>query len=241
MEVSKLNRRSFLAFGGAALAATSALASGLPSPKSMAAMLPPITDVPKKKVLLIGDFVKKRYQTRVMDMLSEKAEIISPMENCGNSMDVLRNMEGWIKKYDPDIVHVNTGFEDIRTLYYGSNENLLSKKAYERNVYNLLDMIYIFSEKAVPVWATITPINEEVLAAEKLKLKDFSIFADDITEYNSRALKACKRLKVTVNDLYTVVNYSGGNSLFDQNGIDFNRKGNESIARAVVTQIENFI
>jgi lysophospholipase L1-like esterase len=239
MEVSKLNRRSFLALGGAALAATTALASSLP--KNTSDLAPPIVDAPKKKVLLIGDFVKKRYQTRVMDMLSEKAEIISPLDNCGSSMDVLRNMEGWIKKYDPDIVHVNAGFEDLRTIYYGSSENLVNKKTYERNVYNLLEMIYLFSEKAVPVWATITPINEEVLAAEKLKVKDFSIFADDITEYNAKALRACKKLKVTVNDLYTVVNYSGGNSLFDENGIDFNRKGNESIARAVVTQIENFI
>jgi lysophospholipase L1-like esterase len=197
--------------------------------------------IPEKIVMLIGDGSKLAYEKKVAGMLRERARVISPAVNCGNSLDVMRRMEFWLKEYNPDVVHFSTGVEDVRSLYYGTYENMVPRKFYKRNIRNIIEIVYAFSSKAIPIWSTITPVNDERVVVTKATVKDFTIFNDDVLDYNRDALKVCKQFKVVVNDLYESVEYSGSDSLLDASGYTLNAKGRDTVAKSIASQIENYL
>lgn len=231
MQAGRFTRRSFLALSTGALAVTKAFGKAEHPEKQQA----------RKKVLLIGDFIKAGYQSRLEELMRGRAELISPVENCGTSVEVLRHLEKWLKQYDPDVVMVNCGFEDIRTLYYGTYETMVPLRHYERNVKNLLDMAYLFSSKVVPVWITTTMVQEDRHSAAKARIRDYSIFNDDVIEYNKTAVKLCRRQKVPVVDLYNAMALNSPDALLESDGYRLSAMGVEIMARAVYTQMENYL
>ena len=203
---------------------------------------PPLaTPIPKKKVLLIGDYMKKHYEEKVREMLHEKADVFSPAENCGNTVDVMRSMPGWLKKYDPDIVYISCGFEDIRSVFYGSLDNLVPIKYYKRNVRNILEGVFMFSTKAVPLWATMTPINDERQGEAKSKTQDYSLFNDDVMNYNNAAQRVAKQYKVSIVDLYNALSISNPDSFLNETGFLLNGNGADATARMVAQHIDNYL
>jgi len=235
MERNRFTRRSFLALTTGALAAAKALGN----PKPVDTETP--TEQPVKKILVVGDYIKAGYLKRFETLIGNRAEVISPMENCGNSIDIVSNMEKWLEQYDPDVVLISSGFEDCRTIYYGSCENLVPKKYYAHNIKNILDFCYLFSTKAVPIWATATFISDDKHVAAKAKERDFTIFNDDVLEYNRAAITVCKKLKVPVVDLFNVMSYSNPDALVENDGYHLNVKGNDTIAKALADQVGNYL
>ena len=229
--VEQYSRRSFLALG-AALVPAVALATG---PKLA------VSEAPRKKVLLIGDYMKKYYEEQVRDLLKERAEVVWPTENCGNTIDVIRNMEGWVKKFDPDVIYIAAGFEDIRTVYYGSFDNMVPLKFYKRNVRNILEGVFMFSNRAIPIWACMTPINDEKQGEAKSKTKDYSIFNDDVIDYNAAAQKVAKQYKVSVVDLYSAIAYNNPDLYLNETGFLLNSKGAATTAKTIAQHIENYL
>src|SRR5262245_49673767 len=63
-----------------------------------------IADEPAKlpKVVLIGDSIRLGYGPEVAKKLEGKAIIISPGANGGDSSNVLKNLDGWAVKEQPD-------------------------------------------------------------------------------------------------------------------------------------------
>ena len=229
--MERYSRRSFLALGAALVPAV-----------ALATRAEPIgSETPRKKVLLIGDYMKKHYEDKVREQLKDKAEVISPTENCGNTVDVMRNIEGWVKLYNPDIIHISCGFEDIRTVYYGSYDNIVPLKFYKRNVRNILEGIFMFSEKAVPLWATMTPINDERQGEAKAKTKDYSLFNEDVLNYNNAAQRVAKQYKVSVVDLFNTINYSNPDAYLNETGFLLNTKGADTTAKMIASHIENYL
>ena len=68
----------------------------------------------RPKVILIGDSIRMGYQEVVWHELSDIADVWAPMENGGNSENVLNHMETWVLSRTPDIVHLNCGLHDIK-------------------------------------------------------------------------------------------------------------------------------
>lgn len=226
-----MNRRFFLQ----TLAASSAIS------QSVAAFAPPETKVAKKKILIIGDYIKNSYVKKLAEIMADRAEIITPEENCGNSLDVLRQLEGWLKKYDPDLVAINTGFEDMRTIYYGSYENLVPPKLYSRNVKHILEYVYLFSSRAIPFWITTSPVEDEQHTTVKAKVRDYTVFNEDVLTYNRIAMKECRKFKVSVIDLYNHLSYSNLPAMVEADGYHLSAKGRDSAAKAIFGHIENYL
>src|SRR5438105_2286570 len=61
------------------------------------------------RVVLIGDSIRLGYAPLVAEKLTGKAVIISPMENGGDSSNVLKNLDAWVIKAKPTLVHLNCG------------------------------------------------------------------------------------------------------------------------------------
>ena len=192
-------------------------------------------------VFLIGTLHSTAVHQQVERLLKGKASVISPATNCGNSLDVLKNIPGWIKQYNPDLVHISTGFEDVRSIYYGSDDRMVPRSFYKRNLFQIIDLIYGVSDKAVPMWATITPIDDDRLVEAKAKQRDWTAFNDDVLLYNREAAKICRRMKARVNDLYGTVLDNGAQALLAPNGYDLNGKGVTVVAQQVATSIESYL
>ncbi len=229
---NRFTRRSFLALTTGALAAAKAVAEAKPVDNQE----------PLKKILLLGDSAKAGYQKKVESLIAAKATIISPSENTGNSVNVLGQMEKWLKQYEPDVVLISTGFEDCRTIYYGSYENLVPEKFYVRNVKAILQATFIFPVKStIAVWATSTYVNDDRQVTAKAKERDYSIFNDDVLLFNDRATRQCKKLKVPIIDLYNVMANSSPDTCVEADGFRLTAKGNDVVARAIATQLDNFL
>ena len=256
MKISLLSRRNFIQkslMASAVAAAVPGLAQAKPLARITSDNLedysyrntikpPPDKDANKEKVvLLIGSVHNKSLEMRVQRLLEDKACVYTPALSCGNTLDVLRNLEGWLKTYDPDVVHFMTGHEDLRSTFYGTYENMIPKAFYRRNMTQIIDFVFGFSDKAVPIWATITPVNDDWIVSDKSKVRDWTFFSDDVEVYNKEAMKLCRKMKVTVNDLYEVCTYNGVDPFLTQNGYELNGKGLSAVAKAIASQIENML
>ena len=68
------------------------------------------------KVLLLGDSIRMSYQPHVARLLSDRAEVVGPVDNCQYSLYTLSSLDRWIAALGkPDIVHWNNGIHDYRT------------------------------------------------------------------------------------------------------------------------------
>lgn len=248
MKARLLSRRGFLGKGllaSAAVAATPLLGQAKPltwlGGRTQPSAPPDAKEEYKTRILLVGAVHHPDVLSRVQKNLKDKAVIISPKDNCGNTLDVLRHMQEWIKTHDPDIVHITTGYEDLRSIYYGTYENMVPRSFYKRNLKQIFDRIFNLSDKAVPIWATVTPVNDDLVEKSKDKLRDWTYFSDDVEVYNKEAIKVCRKQQVKINDLYDAVNQAGGESLLAPNGYELNSKGINVVANTISATLESLL
>src|SRR5262245_32514961 len=89
------------------------------------------------KVVLIGDSIRIGYAPVVAKKLAGRAEVISPEPNGGDSANVLKNLEVWVVKAKPALVHVNCGLHDLKKAKKdGSYQVPLD--AYDKNLRELI-------------------------------------------------------------------------------------------------------
>ena len=68
-----------------------------------------------KKILLIGDSIRKGYDAYVRERMTNLAEVYFPEENCTFTTNILRFLHVWtdnLKLYEADAVHFNAGLWD---------------------------------------------------------------------------------------------------------------------------------
>jgi len=240
-----LSRRGFIGKGLMA----SALAATIPALATAAVHgsangTPPLPEEEKDKLptlLLISSAHQFALEAQVKAILRGKVNVVTPKENCGNTLDIMRKMPEWIKSYNPEIVHICTGFEDMRSMYYGTYEPLIPKSLYKRNTQQIIDFVFALSDKAVPIWATMTPVNDDWIEAHKSKVRDWTFFSDDVEVFNKEALRVCNKLNVKVNDLNTVLTKSGPDSFLERNGYELNTKGIAVVAQNIAFHAESLI
>lgn len=66
------------------------------------------------KVVLVGDSIRLSYAVTVTKMLEGKAVIVSPNANGGDSSNVLKNLDAWVIREQPQTVHFNCGIHDTK-------------------------------------------------------------------------------------------------------------------------------
>src|SRR5688572_14379048 len=138
------------------------------------------------KVVLVGDSIRMGYAPLVAKALDGKAIVVSPTPNGEDSGNVLRNLDEWVIKEKPDVVHINAGLHDLKLKDRSYQVPLVE---YEKNLKTMLERIRK-ETKAKVIFATTTPIVDELHAQRKA---GFDRFEADVQKYNIAALSIMKQ------------------------------------------------
>ena len=182
------------------------------------------------RVVLVGDSIRMGYAPLVAKRLDGKAIVISAEPNGEDSSNVLRHLDEWVIKEQPDLVHINAGLHDLKRT--GENYQV-PLDAYEKNLKTMLQRIQK-ETKARVIFATTTPILDNLHAQRKVA---FNRFEADVQKYNVAAVSVMKQAGVPIDDLHRLVESSGRERLFNGDGTHYTPEGYEILAAAVTDSI----
>lgn len=183
------------------------------------------------KIVLIGDSIRLGYAPEVAKKLEGKAIIVSPKANGGDSSNVLKNLEAWAIKEQPDIVHFNAGIHDTKK-DKKTGKFQVPPEQYEANLRKIVETLRK-QTKAMVIFATTTPIIDDRAAKQREKAS-YQLLDASTVEYNRIALKVMKDLNVPVNDLRAVVGEGDERGkLMTSDGVHFTPEGRTKLADAV--------
>jgi len=152
-----------------------------------------------KKILLIGDSIRKGYDRFIKLAFEGIAEIFYPEENCRFSSYVLRNLYDWKIELncgdDVDLVHWNAGLWDDLVMIDGRHHTSL--EVYKDNIDRICNLIKILFPKAKMIFATSTHVQEHLYTVYKRYNKDTEM-------YNQAAVEIVKKHDGEINDLYAL-------------------------------------
>ena len=187
-----------------------------------------------KRVMLIGDSIRLGYEETARDGLDDVAEVIAPEENGGNSSNVLANLDKWLPREAPELVHVNCGLHDIKK-EFGSPVSAVPIEEYEENLRKILTRLK--RDIGIVVFALTTPVNE-ILHHEN---KPFDRFEADVVQYNAVAKRVAEELGVLTNDLFSVVQATGSDKILKADGVHFTGDGYAILGKAVADSVRGFL
>lgn len=147
---------------------------------------------------MIGDSIRVGYDKYVKMALEDVAEVYYPDENCRFTSYVIRYLDHWKGQLGidtVDLVHWNAGLWDELVMLDG--KRLVSYECYKENIERICDLIHLLFPGAKMIFATSTPVQEELY-------QDFKRFNKDIEMYNAAAVEIVKKLGGEINDLYTL-------------------------------------
>ena len=182
------------------------------------------------RVVLVGDSIRMGYAPLVAKRLDGKAIVISAKPNGEDSGNVLRNLEEWVIKEQPDVVHMNAGLHDLKLKDKSYQVPLVE---YETNLKTILERIQK-GTKAQVIFATTTPILDTLHAQRKA---GFDRFEADVQKYNSAAVSVMKEAGVPVNDLHKLVEEGGKDKIMAGDGTHYTQDGYAVLAAAVADSI----
>ena len=136
---------------------------------------------PLPRVVLVGDSIRMGYAPIVAKLLDGKAIVVSAKPNGEDSGNVLRNLDEWVIKEKPAVVHLNAGLHDLKRTEKGYQVPI---DQYEKNLKAILERIRK-QTKARVVFATSTPIIDNLHAQRKA---GFDRFEADVDKYNTAAV-----------------------------------------------------
>jgi lysophospholipase L1-like esterase len=192
----------------------------------------------KKRIALIGDSIRLGYQEIVRELLTERAEIWSPEENCMHSLHHLFHLQPWYVDPAADIIHFNFGLWDCRRLERGSAENAVPVEVFARNLDFILRKVRAATTARI-IWATITPVVQERYNARFSETHDPCREASDVELYNAVAAPVLLRHGIVVNDLHAFVDELGRDCLICEDGFHFTEQGNQLLGRQVAKVISS--
>jgi hypothetical protein len=135
---------------------------------TLSASIPGATDPPEAgtgavpalpRIVLVGDSIRLGYAPIVAKRLEGKAVVISPRANGGDSANVLRQLDEWVIREQPAIVHFNCGIHDTKKSKT-SGRFQVPPEAYAANLRAIVERIRA-GTKAKVVFATTTPVLNE--------------------------------------------------------------------------------
>lgn len=153
-----------------------------------------------KKILLIGDSIRKGYDAYVRERMANLANVYFPEENCTFTTNILRFLHVWtdnLKLYEADAVHFNAGLWDTLRIY--GDDVLVKPDTYADNLKRIASRIRFLFPNAKILFATSTPVCEEGY------FTDFeSRTNENVRLYNRIARDVFAGTDVVINDLYTL-------------------------------------
>ena len=186
------------------------------------------------KVLLLGDSIRMSYQPHVARLLSDRAEVVGPADNCQYSLYTLSSLDGWITALGkPDIVHWNNGIHDS-----GHNPARspiqIPIDVYRTNLESILDRLTALTLNVI--WATITPVHPD----RPFRDTEWAWRNEEIDQYNEVARTLIESRGVLINDLHTLV-WNNVSEFLSEDQLHLSESGQEVCARAVVDCVATFL
>lgn len=189
---------------------------------TLAGMEPP-------QVMLLGDSIREGYQYEVRQMLSGRARVVFPTENCRSSADLNRNVDRYLQNSTPDIVCFNTGLIDVTRNQ--RNGNTVPLEEYLQNLAGIMGKLRAMNPNVRLIFVTTTPIDEGKLAASAPG-KPLMRLNADINRYNQAVRDRFPELEtVDANALLT------GGDYFRDYGTSLNDAGRRKLAAAIAGTI----
>ncbi|MBQ4528682.1 MAG: hypothetical protein II998_11500 [Clostridia bacterium] len=153
-----------------------------------------------KKVLLIGDSIRMGYDTYTKMAFESSAEVYFPKDNCRFTGYIIRHLHDWKNELklgnDIDLVHWNAGLWDDLVMLDSKHHTSLD--IYKENIDRICNIIKILFPDAKMIFATSTPVQEELFTVCKR-------YNRDTEAYNSAAIEIVKKHGGEINDLYTLM------------------------------------
>lgn len=153
-----------------------------------------------KKIVLIGDSIRKGYDKYVKMAFEDVAEVYYPKDNCRFAAYALRYLPAWKTELtcgdDVDCVHWNVGLWDSLVLF---DEHLTPIEIYQYYMERVCNQIRRLFPKAKVIFATSTPVIERLFKENKRYNKDIEL-------YNAAAIEIAQKHGFAINDLYSVAN-----------------------------------
>jgi lysophospholipase L1-like esterase len=185
---------------------------------------------PLPRVVLVGDSIRMGYAPIVAKLLDGKAIVVSAKPNGEDSGNVLRNLDEWVIKEKPAVVHLNAGLHDLKLTDKGYQVPLAE---YEKNLKAIIERIRK-ETKATVVFGTTTPIIDKLHSERKA---GFDRFEADVQKYNVAAVSVMKQAGVPIDDLHTLVESRGRDKVMGPDGTHYTQEGYEILAAAVTDSI----
>ena len=182
------------------------------------------------KVLLLGDSIRLSYQPKVADLLTDRAQVVGPEENCRFSLYTSTRLPIWLEHLGtPKVVHWNNGLWDCGHCP-GRGPVQFTIADYIRNLNSILDQLR--QTGAHIIWATITPVPSD----RPLANETWYWHANDIEAYNTAANAFMKEQDIPINDLYTLVK-SNLQANLNEDQLHLSEAGQQCCGQAVATCI----
>ncbi len=172
------------------------------------------------KVVLIGDSIRLGYAPFVIERLRGRARVVSPEPNGADSANVLKNLEEWVIREQPDVVHLNCGLHDLK-LDKTTRQHQVPLAQYGANLRQIVRRVRE-GTRAELVFAGTTPI-QDVLHAKRGA--NFDRVEADVARYNETALGIMRELGVPVHDLHWLVRTHGTSRLQRSDGTHYTPEG----------------
>ena len=184
-----------------------------------------------KKILLLGDSIRIGYDKHIKKSLEKVAEVYYPEENCRFTTYLMRALNGYRKKLgitELDLIHWNVGLWDNLVMQDG--KNLVAIDTYGENIDRLCDIFKNVFRGVKMIFATSTPVQEELYG-------DFKRYNKDIEAYNKVAVEVVKSHGGEINDLYELLKDTPSSYHSDATHY-YTRQATELITNQVLACIE---
>jgi lysophospholipase L1-like esterase len=184
-----------------------------------------------KKVILIGDCIRRDYQPTVQEELANVAEVWGPKETIKTTRDVLKHLDEWVLTPKPDLFHFNCGLHEIRR-FRPENPQTVPLPEFTDNLEMIFRRIRENTDTAI-TWAHTTPIFHE----RRDKLNSYGRKETDVLAYNAAAVEVADKYDVAVVDLHRVTVENGIEEYMARNGLHFTAEGYVLLGKAVAKVI----
>jgi lysophospholipase L1-like esterase len=187
-------------------------------------------------VALIGDSIRMGYQPMVCQALAGRADVWGPEINGSHTVNVLAHLHDWVVRRRPDVLHINAGLHDLKTATTDLRDQIVPPEHYRRNVELILRVAASCSRHVI--WATTTPVREQLHNARRSADGSFLRYQQDVEVYNEIAVRAAAAGGAEINDLHDAAVRAGLDRIQEDDGVHFTEDGSGLLARAVCAAIE---
>lgn len=178
----------------------------------------------RKRVLLLGDSIRRNYEDVVRRELADLCEVTAPEENCRFAKFALNELAGWFDACgEPEVIHWNIGLWDSAVVC-PEDGMFTSPEEYLFYMSRILRELRKHTPKII--FATTTPVLPGSLNQQ----------LEYIDRLNGVIVPYMREQKIPVNDLYALVK-PRMKELLRQDCIHLNPQGAEVCGRAVAGAI----